>query len=77
MRVYQILGRRSQLVSSPDGDDKVIPARAIFKAHPHNKDVRRLMRMKPPACRELRGAEIPEEFRNAPPKEDVFVVLED
>ena len=77
MKVYQILGRRAQLVSFPDGDDKVIPARAVFKAHPSNPSVRRLMRMKPPACRELRGDEIPESFKNSSPKEDIVVVLDE
>lgn len=75
MRVYQILGRRSQLISCPNGDDKVLPARSIFKAHPSNPSVKRLLRMKPPACRELRGEEIPSELRALTPKEDIVVIV--
>ena len=76
MKVYQILGRRAQLVSAPNGDDKVIPSRAIFQAQPSNSSVRRLLRMRPPACRELLGAEIPEQFRDVPPQEDIVVIID-
>jgi hypothetical protein len=76
MKVYQILGRRAQLVSSPNGDDKNIPPRAFFQANPSNLSVQRLLRMRPPACRELIGEEIPEQFRDASPKEDIVVIID-
>jgi hypothetical protein len=76
MKVYQILGRRAQLVSSPDGDDKNIPPRAFFHANPSNLSVQRLLRLRPPACRELRGEEISELFRDASPKEDIVVIID-
>jgi len=73
MPIYQILGRKAQLVSFPDGDDKVLPSRTVFQANSRNVSVKRLLRMKPPACRELRGDEIPVEFR----PQDILVVLDD
>lgn len=76
MKVYQILGQRARLVFSEDGDDKVLPGRTIFKADPLNLSVKRLLRLNPPACRELVGDEIPQEFRT-PLKEDIVVLLEE
>lgn len=76
MKVYRILGRRARLVSFPDGNDKVLPACTIFQASPSNVSVYRLLKMRPPACRELSGEDIPERFRNTPPNEDIVVVID-
>ena len=75
MKVYRILGRKAQLVTFADKNDKVLPAGTVFFAPKGNASVMRLMRIKPPACRELVGDEIPEGFRGDEP-EQIYVVLD-